>query len=312
MIQQALNNALEYARPQIHKGEVATYIPELAKANPAHLGASIMTMDGEYFCVGDWQQEFSIQSISKTMSLILALKLAGKEKVFSKVGVEPSGDAFNSMAKLEAVTPVPFNPMINAGAISTVGCCVGQTEDVYAAFLELACKLCGCEALALDEGVYGSESETGNRNRAMAFFMKNGGVLEGDVEETVDAYFKMCATLANTKHLAHFALILANNGKHPVSGEVLVEDWIARLVKTIMFTCGLYDGSGEFAVEIGLPGKSGVGGGIIACAENKLGIATFAPALDVKGNSLGGLLMLKHLSQEQKLHMFSGNMYYKG
>jgi len=309
--QQLLNDALAYARPQIYQGEVATYIPELAKANPQHLGACVMTTDGECLTAGDWEQEFSIQSIGKTISLILALQLVGREKVFSKVGVEPSGDAFNSMVKLETVSAVPFNPMINAGAISTVGCSMGQTDDVYEAFLALARKLCNCDKIRLDHDTYQSESATGMRNRAMAYFMQNADVLEWDVEETVDVYFKMCGTLANTKALAHYALVLANNGKHPVTGEVLVEDWIVRIVKTVMLTCGMYDGSGEFALSIGLPGKSGVGGGIITCAENKMGIATFAPALDPKGNSLGGLLILEHLSNQLDLHLFSGNVSYK-
>ena len=312
MTQQALIDALEYARPHIHTGKVATYIPELAKMNPAHLGACAMTMEGACLCAGDWQHKFSIQSISKTISLILALQLVGSQKVFSKVGVEPSGDAFNSIVKLEINMPIPFNPMINAGAIATVGCCFGQTEDVYKAFLELAFKLCGCETITMDKNIYASESETGMRNRAIGYLLQNDGVLECKAEEAVDTYFKMCATLADTKALAHYALVLANNGKHPVTGEILVEDWIVRIVKTMMFTCGLYDESGEFALDVGMPGKSGVGGGIIACAENKLGIATFGPALDPKGNSLGGLELLKRLSQEQRLHMFSGNIYYKG
>jgi glutaminase len=311
MVQQVLNEALKGAIEHIHKGEVANYIPELAKGNPGHLGVSVMTMDGGYFHAGDWQQEFTMQSISKTITLILALQLAGKEKVFSKVGMEPTGDAFNSIVRLETKSHFPLNPMINAGAIAMAACCISKVENPYFAFLDLTRKLCGRKTIDMDHAVYRSEHAVGMRNRSMAYFLQGEGVLECEAEDAVDLYFKMCSTLANTKDLAHYALVLANNGKDPVSGEVLIEDWIVRIVKTLMLTCGMYDGSGEFAIEVGMPGKSGVGGGIIACAENKLGLATFGPALNRKGNSTGGLLIMEQLSQRLRLHLFSGDVCYR-
>ena len=307
-----LDEAFDHARAHIHSGEVATYIPELAKANRGHLGACVMTVTGECFHVGDWQQEFTMQSVAKTITLILALQLAGEKKVFSKVGVEPTGDTFNSIVKLETKTHIPLNPMINAGAIAVAGCCIKAVSDAYAAFLELARKLCGRENISMDQSVYQSEHLAGMRNRSMAYLMQGEGVLECDAEDAVDLYFRMCSTLANTRDLAHYALILANNGKNPLTGEVLVEDWIVRIVKTLMVTCGMYDGSGEFAIKVGMPGKSGVGGGIMASAENRLGVATFGPALNAKGNSVGGLLIIEYLSEKLGLHLFSGNIYYGG
>ena len=312
-LKDALDEALECARPQLHKGEVATYIPELAKGELHDLGACIMTMQGECFHAGDWQKQFTIQSIAKTITLILALKLAGEREVFSRIGVEPTGDAFNSIVRLETKTHFPLNPMINAGAIVAAGCCVEHTRnahDAYEEFLSLTRKLCGSQDICMDEKVYISEKTVGMRNRSMAYFLQGEAVLKCEAEEAVDLYFKMCSTLANTKELAHYALVLAGNGKCPSSGEVLVEDWMVRIVKTLMLTCGMYDGSGEFAIKAGMPGKSGVGGGIMASVENKMGLATFGPALNSKGNSVGGLIIIEQLSQILGLHLFSGNVCY--
>ena len=311
MIQQALDEAFLYSRNYLHTGSVATYIPELSKANPAHLGACVMTMQGECFHVGDWQQNFTMQSVAKTLSLILALKLVGEQKVFSKVHMEPTGDAFNSLVKLETKTHIPNNPMINAGAIAVAGCCIGPVDDAYSAFLDLVRKLCGSPNIEMDESVYHSESATGMRNRAMAYLLQGAGVLECDAEKAVDLYFKICSTVGNAQNLAHYGMILANNGTNPLTGEVVVEAWIARTVKTLMLTCGMYDGSGEFAFRVGLPAKSGVGGGIVACAENKMGLATFGPSLDSNGNSVGGYLIMEQLSKKLGLHLFSGNVHYK-
>ena len=311
MIQKVLEEAVEYARAHIHTGEVATYIPELAKGNPEHLGAYIMTMQGGCFHAGDWQRQFTMQSVSKTITLILALKLAGEQEVFSRIGVEPTGDAFNSIVRLETKTHFPLNPMINAGAIAASGICVERTCNALEEFLDLARKLCGNPDICIDHKVYISEKTVGMRNRSMAYMMQGEGVLKCDAEDAVDLYFKMCSTLANTRDLAYYAMILANNGQNPLTGEVLIEKWMLRIIKTLMVTCGMYDGSGEFAIRVGMPAKSGVGGGIMACAENNMGIATFGPALNRKGNSVGGLLILERLSQNLGLHLFSGNVFYK-
>ncbi|MCL2007049.1 MAG: glutaminase A [Treponema sp.] len=311
-LQKALDDALSLARQHIDKGNVATYIPELAHGNPKHLGACIMSTDGERYYAGDSKQLFTMQSISKTITLILALKLAGEDEVFSRIGVEPTGDAFNSIVRLETKTQFPLNPMINAGAIVAAGCCFEQKGDrVYEEFLDLARKLCGNKDISMDEKVYISEKTVGMRNRAMAYFLQGEGVLKCKAEDALDLYFRMCSALVNVCDLSHYALILANNGKCPKTGEVLVEESVVRIVKTLMVTCGMYDGSGEFAIKVGMPGKSGVGGGILATAENKMGIATFGPSLDRKGNSVGGLIILEELSKKLGLHLFSGNVFYR-
>ena len=274
-IEIALQDAERYARPHMDQGKVATYIPELAKGDATKLGICIRTPDGEEYCQGDCQTEFSIQSISKTITLILALQTAGYDRVFSKVGMEPSGDAFNSMIRLETLTTHPMNPMINAGAIATTSCCIKGCADPFGAFLTLARTLCGRETIRLNK-------------------------------EVVELYFKMCSINVNVRDLAHYGLVLACNGKDPATGKQLVDPWICRIVKTLMMTCGMYDASGEFAVKVGLPAKSGVGGGILASAEGRMGLATFAPGLDKRGNSIGGWYALEFLSQNLGLHYFSG------
>ena len=306
-IEIALQDAERYARPHMDQGKVATYIPELAKGDPTKLGICIRTPDGEEYCQGDCQTEFSIQSISKTITLILALQTAGYDRVFSKVGMEPTGDAFNSMIRLETLTTHPMNPMINAGAIATTSCCIKGCADPFGAFLSLARTLCGRETIRLNKEVFTSEYQAGGRNRAMAYFMQSENLLEWDAEDVVELYFKMCSINVNVRDLAHYGLVLACNGKDPATGRQLVDPWICRIVKTLMMTCGMYDASGEFAVKVGLPAKSGVGGGILASAEGRVGLATFAPGLDKRGNSIGGWYALEFLSQNLGLHCFSGH-----
>lgn len=305
MIQETLDRTLTYAKSFIYDGRVATYIPELAKGDPNQLGICIVTKSGECYHAGDWQQEFTMQSISKTIALIVALETVGYDKVFSKVGVEPTGDAFNSIVKLETKTLHPLNPMINAGAIAIASCYI-HLEDPFGHFLSRVRTLCGRESISLCEAVYQSEKKAGMRNRSMAYLMQSENILECDAEDALDLYFKSCSVLVNTQDLANFGVILANNGVHPVTRKRLIESWIVRIVKTLMVTCGLYDGSGEFAIKVGIPAKSGVGGGIVASVENRMGIAAFGPALDAKGNSIGSFHALEYLSQELNLHYFSG------
>lgn len=305
MIQRTLDEALEYARAHLKEGEVANYIPELAKVDPDKIGASIVTTEGKLYHAGDWQQTFTAQSISKTISLILALQTAGMEKVFDHVGVEPTGDAFNSMLKLELKDGKPLNPMINAGAIATVSCIEG--DDPFGQFMKLARRLCRRETIVIDEAVYRSEKATGMRNRSLAYFMKSEGLIAQEVEEVLDTYFRICALSVNTADLAACGMILANDGIDPYTGERLVDNGILRVVKSLMVTCGLYDGSGEFAVRVGLPTKSGVGGGMLSAVEGRMGIGAFSPRLDNKGNSICAYLILEYLSNNLKLHYFSSH-----
>ncbi|MBU5485351.1 glutaminase A [Clostridium sp. MSJ-11] len=302
-IAEVLNYALEYGRKHINKGNVATYIPELAKVDKNLLGVSIVTIDGRRYHAGDWQQEFSIQSISKTISLIFALEHFGSEYVFSKVGMESSGDPFNSLDKLETKNKYPSNPFINAGAIAVAGLIADKYE--FEDYLALVRSLCGRDSIEIDENIYMSENETGMLNRSMAYLMKNSGVLDTDVEETLKFYFRMCSVKINTNDLANYASILANDGVEVKSGIRLIDKYTIKIVKSLMVTCGMYDGSGEFAIRAGMPAKSGVGGGIVASAENKMGIGIFGPAIDAQGNSIGGYHILEYLSNELGLHCFS-------
>lgn len=302
-IEKILNDALECSRRYISEGNVATYIPELAKVDKNLLGATIVTTDGNRYHAGDWQQEFTIQSISKTISLIFALEHLGPDMVFSKVGMEPSGDPFNSIVKLET-KKYPSNPFINAGAIAVAGLIADKYE--FEDYLALVRNLCGRDSIEVDENVYMSENNTGMMNRSLAYHMKSSGVLDNDVEKTLKFYFRMCSIKINTNDLANYASILANDGVEINSGNRLINKSVLKTLKSLMVTCGMYDGSGEFAIRIGMPAKSGVGGGIIASADNKMGIGVFGPALDAQGNSLGGYHILEYLSKELRLHYFSG------
>lgn len=305
-IQKALDDAIKYAKEHMQGGKTAAYIPELAKEDPQRIGACITLSNGSVICTGDSLHEFTMQSISKTMTLIMALENLGENHIFSKVGVEPTGDSFNSLVKLETRTPHPLNPMINAGAIAISSCLVGAgyTFDDYLAFVR---KLCGRETIGLNEAVYMSEKSVGNRNRAMAYLMHDDHVLDCKPETACDFYFKTCSVNVNTQELAKYAVILANNGVNPLTREVFMSQRSARIVKTLMITCGMYDASGQFALNVGMPAKSGVGGGIMATVEKKAGIAAYSPGLDAKGNSIGAYHVLHYLSEHLALHMFAAD-----
>ena len=307
-IQDALEKALSEGRRCTKTGKVATYIPELSKADPEHIGACVKTVTGGTYSTGDWQEPFTMQSISKTISLTLALQTVGYDKVFSKVGLEPTGDSFNSIVKLETRTPHPLNPMINAGAIATASCIPG--DDPFELYLELTRKVCLNENLSLNQEVYLSEKRAGMRNRSMAYWMKSENIIEGDPEEALDLYFRMCSVNVTAEDLANWGMVLANDGVDPISCTRLAESWAVRIVKTFMVTCGMYDGSGEFAIKVGIPSKSGVGGGILSVVEGRMGIGVFNPSLDRKGNSVGGMRLLEDLSKNLGLHYFAGKQQF--
>ena len=304
-IDRVLEDALEFGLRYIGEGKLADYIPALTKANPNHLGITVLTRDGVYHSVGDTEHSFTIQSVGKVLLLIYALVELGSETVFDRVGVEPSGDSFNSIVKLETKQNYPLNPFINAGAIATMGLVLekGLTFDDFMGFLE---RLAG-RSLEIDETVYRSEQETGDLNRSLAYFMKSHEVIKGDMEAVLDAYFRLCAILVTTKDLAHFGMVLANDGFDLITGEPIISSYEATLVKTIMVTCGMYDSSGEFAVKVGMPAKSGVSGGILSLSQGKVGVGVYSPALDEKGNSVCGVKALEFLSWSLNLHFFSGN-----
>lgn len=300
-MQEAVRLAWEFGHRDLSRGRVADYIPELGKADPGQLGLCVKTIDGQTVECGDVEQRFTMQSICKVVSLAAALQSVGEEKVFAHVSMEPSGDAFNSIIKLDTVSNRPFNPMINAGAISVVSLLTQRFS--FRQLLELVRKLCQDDQISVDEAVYQSETATGNRNRAIGYILKSKGVLEGDVSKAMALYFQLCSLSINTRSLAGLGLVLANGGVEPSSGVRYLDEQVVRTVKTLMLTCGMYDGSGEFAVHVGIPSKSGVGGGIMSCVQGRMGIGTYGPALDDKGNSVGGRHMLEYLSRRLHLHI---------
>jgi glutaminase len=287
----------------VDDGQVATYIPELSKANPDHFGICLATVDGKVFCAGDWQQEFTIQSICKPFAFQMALEEHGRERTLKHVGVEPSGDAFNAI-ELDPQTMRPFNPMINAGAIAVSSLIKKSSrEQGVEAFVSAMEKAAG-RRLRIDHAVYASESSTGNRNRAIAYLMLNCGIIDTAVDHSLHQYFSQCSLLVNTKDLAMMAATLANLGSNPVTGDAAFDFQYIRDVLTVMFTCGLYDYAGEWAYHVGLPAKSGVGGGIIAVVNRQIGLAVYSPKLDAKGNSVRGILACKELALNLGLHAF--------
>lgn len=285
-------------------GRLANYIPELSKAKLDALGVCVIDKDYNVFCSGDSELRFSIQSVSKIVTLMLALLDNDYEYVFSKVGVEPTGDAFNSIMKLETSNnKKPFNPMINAGAIAVASMIKGKNaEERFNRVLEFFRLITDDNEASLSTKIYESENKTGNKNRALAYFMKNDGIISDDVEVALEVYFKQCSILANTKSLAKLGLFLANDGLK--DGKQIVSKKIARTIKSLMLTCGTYDLSGEIAVRVGLPCKSGVGGGMVSLVPREFGIGVYGPSLDSKGNSIGGVRVLEGLSNALNLSIF--------
>ncbi|NLA91509.1 MAG: glutaminase A, partial [Synergistaceae bacterium] len=240
------------------------------------------------------------------VSLALALDTLGEEKVFSAVGMAALADPFNSIMRLEMDAPHrPHNPLINSGAIMVLSLLPWREgAEKFKAVQEMAARLMGKKSAEIDTAVYLSEKETGNRNRALAWFLKSVGNLEGDVEEILDVYFRQCSLTANCEDLAVLGATLAADGKNPLTGEQAAPPGVARIVRTIMATCGMYDGSGEFAVSVGIPAKSGVGGGIAAAVPGRMGVGAWGPSLDKRGNSVAGLAMMKQLSEELGLRIY--------
>lgn len=300
-----LDKLIEKNISETRFGAVASYIPELDKAKKEALGIYIMDNEGNEYFSGDCETKFTIQSISKIVTLMLAILDNGEEYVFSKVGMEPTGDPFNSITKLETSgEKKPYNPLINAGAIAISSMIKGKdARDKFQRVLEFFRKISEDETLDVNYKIYCGESETGNRNRAMGYFLKGEGIIDGNVEDALNIYFKQCSIEVTAKTLARIGLFLANNGKLS-TGEVVITPRIATIVKTLMVTCGMYDSSGEFAVRAGIPSKSGVGGGILSVVPGKMGIGVYGPSLDKKGNSIAGISLLEDLSKELNLTIF--------
>lgn len=295
----------ETVQPHIGAGKVADYIPALARVDARKFGMAIALGDGRVECLGDSDEPFSIQSISKVFTLSMALRAVG-EALWDRVGREPSGSAFNSIMQLENERGIPRNPLINAGAIVVTDHLVTASggDGPIAELLGRLQRLSGDPAIASDEEVAASESQAGSRNRALAYFMAAFGNIANPVEVTLSAYFQHCAIAMSCRQLARAALFLAFDGRDPISGEQVVTRERCRRINAVMMSCGHYDNSGEFAFKIGLPGKSGVGGGIIVVSPGHGTVAVWSPGLNAAGTSMVGAIALETLIEQTGWSVF--------
>jgi glutaminase len=285
-------------------GELATYIPELGKANPEHFGICLVTSDGRLYETGESHAPFTIQSISKPFTFGMALQELGHEKVLRHVGVEPSGDAFNAI-ELQSGTNKPYNPMINTGAITVTALLHARHGDRALDLMLQTFSAAAGRELSIDESVYVSERRTGHRNRAIAYLLLNFGLLHDEAEEALDLYFKQCSILVTCRDLAVMAATLSNMGRNPITGEQVFETAYVKDILSVMFTCGMYDYSGQWAYEVGVPAKSGVSGGVMAVVNRQLGFATYSPRIDPHGNSRRGIEVCVEMASQFGLHAFN-------
>ncbi|MFG1329687.1 glutaminase A [Xanthobacter autotrophicus] len=284
-------------------GVLADYIPELAKADPERFGIAVASVSGEVVGVGDVDLPFTIQSISKALAYCLALEALGRDKVLAHVGVEPSGDAFNAIV-FDALSNRPFNPMVNAGAITVSGLLAEAFgAEAFEVVLDRFSAAAG-RRLTMDETVFRSEAQTGHRNRGIAHLLKCAGALGADVDDAVELYFRQCSILVTATDLAVMGATLANIGENPLTGSAVFAVEAVRNTLSVMFTCGMYDFAGNWAFDVGVPAKSGVGGGILGVVNRQLGIGTYSPRLDAKGNSVRGISAFRDLTEEMGLHVF--------
>ncbi|MBR4400398.1 MAG: glutaminase A [Synergistes sp.] len=299
--EQLLNDVGNIARVTSTDGKVASYIPELSRMSAELFSLSCQPVGAKMIEIGDVGQFFTMQSLSKIISLAFAIEKFGRENVFRHAGMEASADSFNSLMRIEMTSSKPSNPFMNAGAIAVCSliCKAYKSEalDRVTDFLRL---LTG-EYNGFDEKVFLSEKNSADRNRALAYFMKSMGLLHGDVEEILDLYFTLCSLRCTSGTLARTAAVIASGGRSAASGEKVIEKETVCTLLGLMSTCGLYNESGEFAVRVGLPGKSGVSGGIMAVVPGRMGIGVFSPALDAKGNSVAGIRALELLSEKLDL-----------
>jgi len=300
--QSILDSLVSEAKAENDKGVVATYIPELSKVQRDKFGISLLDNKNRLHSSGDSNEHFSIQSISKVISLSMAFSFLG-DNLWNRVGVEPSGDPFNHMSLLEMENGIPRNPLINAGAIVIADALVSQFKNPKEEFLDYVRKIANDTAINYDKSVAESEKKTGFRNYAAAHLLKSFGNLHNDVDDVLDFYFHQCSLSMSCKQLVNVFYIFANRGKCLQNKEYLSLNQVKR-INAIMLTSGFYDEAGEFAFEVGLPGKSGVGGGIVALLPNKFCVATWSPGLNPKGNSKLGMQALEKLTTRTGLSIF--------
>ncbi len=288
---------------ELRDGEVASYIPELAKVDPELLAVAVCTTGGEVVSTGDDRHELTLQSLSKPFVYGRALELLGPEAVRARLGVEPSGDSFDAIIRLDGQNR-PHNPMINAGAIAASGLLVERGEGI-AELLATMSRHAGRALAGVDAPVYLSERTAGHRNRAIAHLMHHLNMLRAPVDRTLDFYFQQCSVLVDSRDLAVMAATLAAGGRNPLTGEQAIPESLVRHVLAVMFTCGFYDGAGRFAFDVGLPAKSGVCGGVLAVVPGRLGLAAFSPRLDAKGSSVRGTAAVAEVARDLGLHILS-------
>ena len=301
--QQILTEIKAEVGPFAGQGEVADYIPELSNVNPEKFGIHLTFLDGRHFAIGDSEEKFSVQSIIKVLSVTLAISIIGK-KIWERVGVEPSGHPFNSLALLEYEAGIPRNPLINSGALVIADILVSHLENPKEDFLHFVRRMAKTNDINFNEQVAASEKHWGHRNAAMANLLKSFGNIKNDVAEVLDFYFHICSIEISYKELAQAFLPFADHGRElGITGEFLTSSQVKRL-NALMQTCGFYDEAGEFSFKVGLPGKSGVGGGIAAVYPQQYSIAVWSPRLNKKGNSLMGMKALELLTTKTGMSIF--------
>ncbi len=305
-MEELLQRLVRECEPYTAQGKLADYIPELSKADPTAIGIHVITKEGKQSCAGSNTARFTIQSIVKPILLLLALMDNGIEAVRRRVGVEATGKPFDAInATEQRLDSEHINPMVNMGAIAMCTLIHGNTyHEKFRRLLELTRKLAGDLTIEVDEAVYLSEKSHGSKNRALAYMLKSYGMLDDNVEDVLDCYFRACSISVTCENLANIGFVLANEGRLRETGEQVFPAYFARYVNAILTTCGMYDGSGEFAIRVGVPAKCGVGGGIMAVVPGKMGIGIFSPALDLKGNSVAGIYLLEKLSDQLGLSIF--------
>ena len=296
-----LSEISDLARVMSADGNVANYIPELSLMSPDLFALSCQPVEGEIAETGDTDTFFTMQSMSKILALAFAIEKFGRDSVFKHVGMEASADSFNSLMRIEMTSSKPSNPFMNAGAIAVCSLIFKAYKDESLGRIFSFLKSITGEENGFDEKVAASEKRSADRNRALAYFMKSMGLLHGNVEAILDFYFTLCSTRCRSGDLAKTAAMIASGGRSVVTGERIISEETVFTMLGMMSTCGLYNESGEFAVRVGLPGKSGVSGGILAVAPGRMGIGVFSPALDSKGNSLAGMGALEMLSKRLDL-----------
>ncbi len=302
-MQKILEEIRDEVKPLLHQGRIASYIPELASVPPEKFGMAVHTVGGEVFAVGDAGERFSIQSISKVFTLTMAMQLAGDD-LWQRVGREPSGNPFNSLVQLEYENGKPRNPFINAGALVVTDVILSHLDEAIETLRDIVRALSGEPTIDFDLAVARSEQATGHRNKAMAHFLKSFRNLDNSPERVLDAYFYHCSLAMSCHELCNAGLFLANNGVAPVSGDLIMTTNQVKYVNSLMLTCGTYDAVGDYAYRVGLPSKSGVGGGVLAVMPGQFSVCVWSPGLDTSGNSLAGTRALELFTTKTGISIF--------